>query len=48
MKVMSEVITTAYSKIGDEIFMKRINSTIENSSNVLPWLSCHDLAMTLS
>ena len=26
-----------------EIFMKRINYTIENSSHVLPWLSCHDL-----
>ena len=28
--------------------MKRINYTIENSSHVLPWLSCQDLAMNLT
>ena len=31
-----------------ELFMKRIEYTIENSSHVLPWLSCQDLAMILS
>ena len=31
-----------------KILVKRINFTIKSSSHVLPWLSCHDLAMTLT
>ena len=30
-----------------QAFLKRMNYTIEIISHVLPWLSCHDLAMIL-
>ena len=30
-----------------EIFVKRMNYTIKSSSHVLPWLSCHDLAVIM-
>ena len=33
--------------IRQEIFVKGINYKNASSSHVLPWLSCHDLAMIL-
>ena len=47
---MCEVITTAFSESRDDkkFFKERMNYTIEKSSYVLAWLSCHDLAMILT
>ena len=41
---MSEVITTAYSEIGDDKkFCEKKKYPIKRKTHVLLWLSCHDL-----